>query len=103
VSSVGYYPPAGELPPALASSGRLFVESLDALAVPPVGCGELKGVGASGVTTLGAVANDPRLGRTNAAEVTVYKAMGIAMEDLVAADLAYRRARNTGSGLQIGL
>jgi ornithine cyclodeaminase/alanine dehydrogenase-like protein (mu-crystallin family) len=101
VSSVGYHPPAGELPPALASSGRLFVESLDALAAPPVGCAELKAV--SGATTLGAVANDPRLGRANAAEVTVYKAMGIAMEDLVAADLAYRCARNKGSGVQIEL
>jgi len=103
VSSVGYHPPAGELPPGLASSGRLFVESLDALAAPPVGCAELKTVDPSAATPLGDVANDPRLGRTHAAEITVYKAMGIAMEDLVAADLAYRRARKQGGGLQIRL
>jgi ornithine cyclodeaminase/alanine dehydrogenase-like protein (mu-crystallin family) len=103
VSSVGYHPPAGELPPGLASTGRLFVESLDAFAAPPVGCAELKTVDPSRATTLGAVATDPVLGRTHPAEVTVYKAMGIAMEDLVAADLAFRRARNLGSGLQIGL
>jgi ornithine cyclodeaminase/thiomorpholine-carboxylate dehydrogenase len=31
-------------------------------------------------------------GRLNESEITVYKAMGIAMEDLVAANLAYQRA-----------
>jgi len=103
VSSVGYHPPAGELPSGLASNARLFVESLDAFAAPPVGCAELKTVDPSRSATLGDVANDPALGRTHAAEITVYKAMGIAMEDLVAADLAYRRARKLGRGLQIGL
>lgn len=103
VSSVGYHPPAGELPPGLVSNARLFVESLDAFAAPPVGCAELTTADPSKATTLGDVANDPALGRTHAVEITVYKAMGLAMEDLVAADLAYRRARNVGTGLQIGL
>ena len=34
VSSVGYHPPAGELPTALAREHRLFVETLDALEPP---------------------------------------------------------------------
>lgn len=41
VSSVGYYPPHGELPKDLAREHRLFVETLDAFQPPPVGCGEL--------------------------------------------------------------
>ncbi len=39
-----------------------------------------------------------RPGRLNDAEITVYKAMGIAMEDMVAANLAYQRAKRAGGG-----
>jgi alanine dehydrogenase len=90
VSSVGYYPPAGELPVALARGGRLFVETLDAFEPVPVGCSELSGLDRSKATTLGAVALGRAPGRVRGDEITVYKAMGVAMEDLVAATLAYR-------------
>lgn len=103
VSSVGYTPPMGELPPALARDHRLFVETADAFAPAPVGCSELRGVSASNAATLGDVVNDPRRGRTNASEITVYKAMGIAMEDMVAANLAFRRAQRSGIGTTIEL
>ena len=36
--------------------------------------------------------------RTDSREITVYKAMGIAMEDMVAAELVYRRAVADGIG-----
>ncbi len=98
VASVGYHPPAGELPTALARDGRLFVESLDAFWLPPVGCGELAGIDPAQATTLGAVALGRAAGRRNDREITVYKAMGIAMEDMVAANLAYRQARAEGIG-----
>jgi alanine dehydrogenase len=101
VSSVGYHPPIGELPAALARERRLFVETLDAFAAPPVGCAELNGIDASRGTTLGDVVNDPMRGRSGGADITVYKAMGIAMEDMVAANLAYREARRSGGGLSI--
>ena len=100
VSSVGYRPPDGELPRALARRARLFVESMDAFAPPPVGCAELTGTHGS---TLGDVVNDPRTGRASATEITVYKAMGIAMEDMVAANLAYHAAREAGAGVSIEL
>jgi alanine dehydrogenase len=32
-----------------------------------------------------------KAGRLNDAEITVYKAMGVAMEDMVAANLAYQK------------
>lgn len=101
VSSVGYHPPGGELPAALARDNRLFVETMDAFAPPPVGCAELTGVGPSRAATLGDVVNDPTRGRLDESETTVYKAMGIAMEDMVAANLAYRAAQRSGDGVTI--
>jgi ornithine cyclodeaminase/alanine dehydrogenase-like protein (mu-crystallin family) len=98
VSSVGYYPPHGELPKDLASKHRLFVETLDAFQPPPVGCGELPGLDPLMGTTLGAVALGRKPGRVSDREVTVYKAMGVAMEDMVAANLAYQKAKKAGGG-----
>jgi alanine dehydrogenase len=98
VSSVGYYPPDGELPPALPRAHRLFVETRDAFQPAPVGCGELSGMDPASGTTLGAVALRRSPGRINETEVTIYKAMGIAMEDMVAANIAYQRARGEGGG-----
>jgi alanine dehydrogenase len=98
VSSVGYYPPNGELPSDLASKHRLFVETLDAFQPPPIGCGELAGLDTSTGTTLGAVVLGRKPGRVSDREITVYKAMGIAMEDMVAANLAYQKAKREGAG-----
>src|SRR5580704_18003700 len=100
VSSVGYCPPNGELPKDLARKHHLFVETLDAFEATPVGCGERAGLDASTGTTLGAVALGRKPGRLSDVEITVYKAMGVAMEDMVAANLAYQRAkREDGGGL----
>jgi len=98
VSSVGYSPPNGELPKELPREHRLFVETLDALQPAPVGCAELAGLDASVATSLGAVALGRKPGRLRDDEITVYKAMGIAMEDMVAANLAYQRAKREGGG-----
>ncbi len=98
VSSVGYHPPNGELPRELARTHRLFVETLDAFQPAPVGCSELAGLDASNGTALGAVVLGRAPGRVSETEITVYKAMGIAMEDMVAANLAYQRARREGTG-----
>jgi alanine dehydrogenase len=99
VTSVGYCPPGGELPTELAGGEhRLFIETLDAFRPTPVGCGELVGLASSTGTTLGAVSLGRKPGRVSDAEITVYKAMGIAMEDMVAANLAYQWARRDGGG-----
>src|SRR5215813_1123128 len=71
VSSVGYHPPDGELPRALARDHRVFVETMDAFALPPVGCAELGGIDAARGTTLGDVVNDRRKGRTSDSEITI--------------------------------
>jgi alanine dehydrogenase len=101
VSSVGYHPPQGELPRELAQKHRLFVETPDAFSPPPVGCAELTGIETSRGTSLGEVVNDPGKGRRGDQEITVYKAMGIAMEDMIAANLAYRKALAAGGGGQM--
>ncbi len=52
---------------------------------------------------LGEVINDPKKGRRSPKEVTLFKSLGLAIEDVTAAALAYRRARETGRGVEIGL
>ena len=96
VTSVGYAPPTGELPVELARMGKLYVEDDAAFEIPPVGCGELQGFSATDGIKLGDALIGSAPLRESDDEVTVYKAMGIAMEDLVAAELAYRRALETG-------
>lgn len=103
VTSVGYAPPRGELPPQLLrdvkqGNVRLFVETMDAFASPPVGCAELASLSAADAVTLGDLLLARGAGRRDAAEITLYKAMGVAMEDMVAADLVYRRALQQGIG-----
>ncbi len=93
VTSVGHRDLGGELPRELAEKHRLFVETLDAFQPSPVGCGELAGLDPGTGTTLGAVALGRKPGRLSPTEITVYKAMGNAMEDMVAANLVFQRAR----------
>jgi alanine dehydrogenase len=103
VSSIGFHPPNGELPKDLARAHRLFVESMDAFQPPPVGCSELAGLDISMGTTLGAVSLGRKPGRRSEEEITVYKAMGVAMEDMVAANLAFRKATQEGGGNFVAL
>ncbi|MGF7159311.1 ornithine cyclodeaminase/thiomorpholine-carboxylate dehydrogenase [Rhodoligotrophos appendicifer] len=98
VSSVGYAPPSGELPPDLLKRGRLFVETADAFNAPPVGCGELAGIDPATATALGEVLLGHKPGRITQGDITIYKAMGIAMEDLVAARIVYDGARTGQAG-----
>ena len=103
ITSVGYAPPGGELAPQVISRGRLFVETRLAFNPPPAGCAELSGLDPSIGTELGEVLLGQGLGRQSANEITVYKAMGHASEDLAAASLVYHRARQEGVGLTVTL
>ena len=103
VTSVGYREPHGELPPALLECGRLFVETRLAFEPTPTGCYELRGVDPATGTELGEVLSGERPGRTSVDEITVYKAMGHAVEDLVAAELAVRAALRDGAGKTLQL
>jgi ornithine cyclodeaminase/thiomorpholine-carboxylate dehydrogenase len=92
VTSVGYMPPGTELDPELLDGGRLFVETRIAFEPPPAGCVELQRRDPQRATELGEILLGQRPGRANDLEVTVYKAMGHAIEDLVAAELVYQAA-----------
>jgi len=103
VSSVGYRPPGGELPRGLIENSHLFVESKVAFNDPPVGCPELQGLDASFGTELGEVLLNQKPGRRNEQETTIYKSMGHAMEDLVAANLVYEKALEQRVGKMVEL
>jgi alanine dehydrogenase len=103
VTSVGYMPPDGELAREILEHGRLFVETRAAFAPPPVGCAELRGLDPERGTELGEVLLDLRPGRQSPDELTVYKSMGHAVEDLVAAQLVFTRATTEAAGRVVSL
>jgi alanine dehydrogenase len=103
VSSVGgTFGP--ELDPETLAAGRIFVEWRGAaLNPPPAGAHELQGLDAEKLTEVGEVLAGTRPGRTSAAEITVYKSTGHAVEDAATARLVYDRARAEGAGVTLPL
>lgn len=98
ITSVGYAPPGGELDRDVITRGKLFVETRLAFQPPPAGCSELAGLDPNTGTELGEVLLAARPGRQSDQDITIYKAMGHAMEDMVTANMVYQRARQQGIG-----
>ena len=99
VTSVGYAAPHGELDRELAEAANLFVESrAAAFSPPPAGCMELAGMDPEKATEMGEVLLGKRPGRRSNDEITVYKSMGHAVEDLAASNLVYKEALARGLG-----
>jgi alanine dehydrogenase len=103
VTSVGFMPPGGELGHDVIERGKLFVETHLACEPAPVGCCELAGVSPDLVAELGEVLLGRRPGRQSDQEITLYKAMGHAVEDLVTANLIYQRAKQQRVGQNMKL
>ena len=103
ITSVGYAPPGGELDPEIIAQSRLFVETRQAFEPPPAGCAELAGLAPSIGTELGEILLGQQPARQSPTELTVYKAMGHACEDMAAANLVYQRARQDGVGQRVTL
>jgi ornithine cyclodeaminase/alanine dehydrogenase-like protein (mu-crystallin family) len=104
VSSVGYNAPGSELDPALVRAATIVVESREsAFSPPPGGAPELAGVDPDSVAELGEVLSGGRRGRTTPVETTLYKSVGVAVQDLAAAALVLAAARERGAGVQIEL
>ncbi|HVY42428.1 MAG TPA: ornithine cyclodeaminase family protein, partial [Hyphomicrobiaceae bacterium] len=74
-----------------------------AFSAPPVGCAELQGLDPQRGIEVGELLSGLRPGRTSAEQITVYKSMGNAMEDMVVANLVYQRAKQQGVGRIIDL
>lgn len=88
---------------ATVTRGHLFVETLDAFSPPPAGCFELQSLDRSLGTEMGALIAGKAAGRRSDDEITVYRSMGHAAEDLAGARLAYDRALAAGVGEHVGL
>lgn len=101
VTSVGANPAGPELDSDTVRLSRLFVESRVAFDPPPAGAAEFAGLDPSTATELGEVLSGAAPGRTSTDEITVYKSMGHAAEDAVAARLVYDRALREGAGQRV--
>ena len=107
VISVGACRPTQrEMDPALVARGRLFVDSRAAALVESgdvvLGMQEQR-FGADHIAAeLGELVGGAS-GRRSDTEVTIFKSLGLAVEDVTAADLAYRRAVERGIGQELAL
>ena len=66
-----------------------------------MGCAELAGLDPRTATEIGEVLLGRAPGAPSADEITVYKAMGHVVEDIVAAELVYAAAVSSGTGSHI--
>jgi ornithine cyclodeaminase/alanine dehydrogenase-like protein (mu-crystallin family) len=104
VGSVGLNAAGSELEPELVRAATLVVESRpSAFAPPPGGAPELAGVDPGSAAELGEIVLGTSPGRTAPDEITLYKSVGIAIQDLAAASLVLSAARERGVGLEIEL
>ena len=51
--------------------------------------------------TLGEIINGTKPGRTSAGEITLFKSLGLGVEDVAAARFIYSRAQETGCGQSV--
>ena len=104
VSSVGYSAPGSELDLELVRAATIVIESRDsAFSPPPGGAPELVGVDPMSVSELGELISGAKTGRRTPVEITLYKSVGVAVQDLAAAALVLAAARERGAGLEIEL
>jgi len=104
VSSVGYNSPGSELDPALVREATIVVESRDSsFAPPPGGAPELADVDRASVAELGELVSGKRRGRATPVEITLYKSVGVAVQDLAAAALVLAAAKARNVGLELDL
>ncbi|HEY8316323.1 MAG TPA: hypothetical protein VIG35_05610, partial [Gaiellaceae bacterium] len=100
----GYNAPGSELDPELVRAATIVVESRDSsFAPPPGGAPELAEVDRASVVELGELVAGTRRGRTTPVEITLYKSVGVAVQDLAAAALVLAAAREREVGLEIEL
>jgi len=105
VNSVGLNPSGREVDEATVADATLVVESREsALAPPPAGAPELVGVASERVhAELGELVTGAKPGRSSPDELTLYKSVGVAVQDAAAAALVLETARQQGVGHRIDL
>jgi ornithine cyclodeaminase len=111
VNSVGYNTAGREVDGATFRDALLVVESRDAaLAPPPAGSNDIAMAIAEGAMTrehvhaeLGELVSGARPGRADPAQITLYKSVGVAVQDAAAAAMVLDAARKSGVGRTIEL
>jgi len=102
VNAVGSsVPTARELDAATVAAATLFVDRRES-ALHEAGDLLLAGFGAERIAAeLGEVLVGEHPGRSDAEELTVFKSLGLGVEDLAAAELVVRKAREQGVGTEV--
>jgi len=111
VTSVGYNTAGRELDSASVTDALVVVESRDAvLASPPSGSNDLRAPIQEGLigpehihAEIGELLMGTKTGRTSSDQITLYKSVGIAAQDVAAAHLLLKAAAERGLGLQVDL
>ncbi len=108
INAVGSHrPDLRELDAEIFKSATVVVDSLDATMAE---CGDILLAIREGAITkghvhaeIGEVLAERRPGRTRADEITVYKSVGIAIQDVAAAQLVYQKAVEQKVGLEVDI
>ncbi len=105
VNSVGLNQSGREVDAETVAEALLVVESrASSLAPPPAGAPELVGIAPEAVhAELGELVRGEKAGRTSADQITLYKSVGVAVQDVAAAVLVLEAARARGIGTEIDL
>jgi ornithine cyclodeaminase/alanine dehydrogenase-like protein (mu-crystallin family) len=105
VNSVGANPSGtGEVDAATVAGALVAVESREStLAPPPAGAVELRGADPENLVELGELVAGTRQGRGSPDQVTLYKSVGVAVQDAAAAALVLKAARSRQVGRTIEL
>jgi alanine dehydrogenase len=111
VTSVGYNPAGRELDDQTIVDALVCVESRRAALAPvPAGSNDLTQPIRDGLITpehvhaeLGELVSGAKPGRESAEQITLYKSVGVAVQDAAAAALVLARARELGAGHELAL
>jgi ornithine cyclodeaminase len=98
VNSVGYHAAGREVDEATVADALVVVESrATALAPVPAGSNDLAGVDPERVEEVGELVLGERPGRTSPEQITLYKSVGVAVQDAAAAAMVLAAARDRTS------
>ena len=111
INSVGFNPAGRELDDDTVCNSLVVIESRGSTLAPlPAGSNDLLAPIEAGLITeehvhaeIGEVHAREKAGRTSPGQVTLYKSVGVAVQDAVAARLVLDAARASGTGTQIDL
>jgi alanine dehydrogenase len=111
VTSVGYNPRGREVDDATVADALVVVESRDAALAPaPAGSNDLLQPIERGLISadhvhaeIGELVEGRRPGRNSSEQITLYKSVGVAVQDGAAAALVLRAARERGAGREVDL